>query len=115
VPTAQIEVDGAARRIQSVAHLRVLWPSDIRRVGRVTAVFLQEIHADRGEGAGVKLFVTERARPSPAGLCTAVCVDAEFESCRVNCISECLDAAGELRRVGNEHAVLVATGKDTVI
>ena len=115
VPAAQIEIDGAARRVQRVAHLGVLRPSHVRRVVRVAAVLLQEINAKCRVRVGVKLLVPKRPGPSAARLRPTVRVDAELEARRVRVVGQRLDAAGELRRVGHQHAVFVAGGEDAVV
>jgi hypothetical protein len=89
--------------------------SSFWRVQGVATVLLQEINTDIRECSCVNLLEAKGARSSSTRLRASICVNAEFESGCVHHVGKSLDAARELRQVGDKDTGFVAAGEDSIV
>jgi len=112
-PFTNAQHDRAPGPSEGVAELRVLHPCDEALC--VAPVFLHVIHAPRGVGARILLFVAEGSGTSLAGLGPGVGVDTEREPFAVDVVGERLDPVREARAVGDDDAARVARRLPAVV
>ncbi|EFG07859.1 Hypothetical protein SCLAV_2787 [Streptomyces clavuligerus] len=110
-PLADAEQDLAAGGPQRLGHGAVALPGVDAVV--VAVVVLEIVHAPGGPQGRVPAFVPEAAGEALdiAGPGARAGVDAELQPFGVDIVGQCLDAAGEAHRVGDEVARGVALGE----
>src|SRR5207247_8933181 len=112
-PPADGEDDRPPRRLDRHRPFRVARAR--AQAGGVTPVHFHVVDAPRREPAGIPELVPKACRQALACSCPGVGIDAEPQTERVNPFGEGRDAAGKLRRIGDEVTIAIALGRHPAV